>query len=98
MSETGRVLYRINMRNSAARWLPLQEYINAWSSECQISVCVFYFKVQRCRRGGTYHDTGLEYKHQHHYHHHLYLADMELHHFLAYSIFIDPLVCSQAML
>jgi len=53
-------------------------------------VSVFYFKVQKCRRGGTYH----EYRDQHHYHHHLYLAVMELHHFLAYSIFIHPLACS----
>jgi len=33
LSETCRVLYQINMRNSASRWLSL--YHDAWSSEWQ---------------------------------------------------------------
>lgn len=40
------------------------------------SGCLFYFKVQRCRRGGTYHETGLEYRHQHHYLQYLHLVQM----------------------
>ena len=60
MSETRRVLYQINMRNIASRWLLLKEYItNARSSECQnqvqFNILVRPYTISYCRM----HETAL---------------------------------------
>jgi hypothetical protein len=60
LSETCRVLYQINLRNSASLAFIIRIYHDARSSECQI--CFLYVAVFQASKNGSRHLTDNEFE------------------------------------